>query len=240
MPLIILWILWAVFLFGGFIFGKLNAGRTRRMPTWTRMASSLSLVVIAWIGTAIFRDSDAGGYVLLVTIGMSLGFVGDLFMAHLIPLKQPEMGGIAAFGLGHIAYIAAFLNMGDQLRLNAPGARLGALVVWLAIGGVGWYTAVFRGQQPTPLHIAALPYALLLSTTAAFATALAIQNSVLVPLAIGCGLFLLSDLILAAHLFRGAHFYLIDDVVWLTYGPAQMLIVCFTGIIALVLLMPAY
>jgi hypothetical protein len=38
-------------------------------------------------------------------------------------------------------------------------------------------------------------------------------------------LLLLSDLILAAELFNDLHFPLVGDVVWLTYGPAQALIV---------------
>jgi hypothetical protein len=99
------------------------------------------------------------------------------------------------------------------------------VAVWLLIGLVGWYIAVYRGQKPTVLHWAALPYALLLASTAGLASGLAVQAPVFVPLALGGALFLLSDLILAARLFSGAHFYLIDDVVWLTYGPAQALLV---------------
>ena len=58
-----------------------------------------------------------------------------------------------------------------------------------------------------------------------YATGLALQVSAFVPLAIGAALFLLSDLILAAELFNGRSFPLIGDVIWLTYGPAQALIV---------------
>jgi hypothetical protein len=50
-----------------------------------------------------------------------------------------------------------------------------------------------------------------------------------VPLAIGAALFLLSDLILAGELFSGLKFPLIGDVIWLTYGPAQALIVYAAG-----------
>ena len=75
------------------------------------------------------------------------------------------------------------------------------------------------------LHLAALPYALLLASTAGFATGLALQSALFIPLALGAGLFLISDLILATQLFNKAYFWLISDVVWLTYGPGQMLIV---------------
>jgi YhhN family len=43
------------------------------------------------------------------------------------------------------------------------------------------------------------------------------------------GGFELSDTVLAAHLFNDAHFLLVDDVIWLTYGPGQMLIVDAAG-----------
>ena len=48
--------------------------------------------------------------------------------------------------------------------------------------------------------------------------------------ALGAALFLLSDLLLAAQLFNGVKFRLIGDVVWMLYGPAQMLIVYSIGI----------
>jgi hypothetical protein len=75
-----------------------------------------------------------------------------------------------------------------------------------------------------------LPYALLLASTAGLATGLALQSTYFVPLAIGAALFLLSDLILAGELFSGLQFPLIGDVIWLTYGPGQALIVYASGV----------
>jgi hypothetical protein len=95
---------------------------------------------------------------------------------------------------------------------------------------IGWFLAVYRGQSKrSVLHYVALPYALLLASSAGLATGLALNISLFIPLAIGCALFLLSDLILAAQLFAGLTFPLIGDVVWLTYGPAQLLIVYSIG-----------
>jgi hypothetical protein len=105
------------------------------------------------------------------------------------------------------------------------------LAGWLLVGLVGWYLVVFRGQEVTMLHWAALPYALLLASTAGFATGLALQSSHFVPLALGAALFLLSDLILAGELFSGLKFPLIGDVIWLTYGPGQALIVYAASVI---------
>lgn len=228
--LISLLILWALFLFGGFVFGKLDSQRIRRMPAWTRMTSSFTLVIAAWSFSWFGREHIvAGPFALLIAIGMTLGFIGDLFMAQLFPLKDYVLGGITAFGLGHIAYITAQAHFANLTRGGSPGIRWDVLTVWWLIGLVGWYVVVFRNPQKTPLHYAALPYALLLATTAGFATNLALHDSIFLPLAIGTALFLLSDLILAARLFNNLHFYLIDDVVWLLYGPAQMLIVYSIG-----------
>jgi YhhN family len=221
--------MWAIFLFGGFVFGRRNAEGTRRMPTWTRIASSFTLVVAAWLWYAFTRETSVGGYALLIALGMTLGFLGDLFLAPLLPVAQPTLAGIAAFGLGHVAYLVALVGFANAHSLNAPGPRWAALAVWLLIGMVGWYLVIFRGQKATVLHWAALPYALLLASLAGVATGLALQSALFLPLAVGAALFLLSDLILAGELFAGLSFPLIGDVIWLTYGPAQALIVYSTA-----------
>ena len=167
-------------------------------------------------------------YALLIALGMLLGFIGDLFMANLIRIPSFEhvLGGMAAFGLGHVIYIAAILTLTQQLDLVFVWL---ALAVCLLVGLVGWYVVVFRGQQPTVLHYAALPYALLLASTTGAALSLALSIPAFGLLALGAALFLVSDLILAAQLFNNLRFPLISDVVWLTYGPAQMLIVYSVG-----------
>jgi hypothetical protein len=217
--------LWAILLFGGFLFGKRNAEGTRRMPAWTRMASSFTLVIAAWLWYAFTRETNVGGYALLIAVGMTLGFLGDLFLAPVFAIAQPVLAGIAAFGLGHIAYLVALISFDNAHGLDAPEPRWIALVIWLLIGAAGWYLVVFRRQKATVLHWVALPYALLLASLAGVATGLALQSAFFVPLAIGAALFLLSDLILAGDLFAGLSFPLIGDVIWLTYGPAQTLIV---------------
>lgn len=230
LPLLLFVALWAALLFGGFILGKPHDDGTRRMPVRTRMASSLMLVIAAWYWLLVARETAADRYALPVAVGMTLGFVGDLFMAKLIIRSdQHVLGGIGAFGLGHIAYIVAFVGFGDLL--GATDNRVAAWVVWLIIGAVGWYVAVYRVKATrSALHYAALPYALLLASTAGVATGLALNHVAFTPLAFGCALFLVSDLLIAARLFNGVSFPLIDDVVWLTYGPAQMLIVYSVGV----------
>ena len=227
--LLILLAIWAALLFGGFILGHRWPDGSRRMPVWTRMASSLTLVIAAWYGFSLASTDASARFALPVAIGMTLGFIGDLFMAKLIIQSEHHvLGGIGAFGLGHIAYIVGFISFGEAV--GATDNRIAAWVIWLIIGVIGWYVAVYRGQQSrSTLHYAALPYALLLASSTGLATGLALNLSALIPLAVGCALFLLSDLILAARLFNGLFFPLIDDVVWLTYGPGQMLIVYSIG-----------
>lgn len=218
---------WAVLLLGGFVFGKPDAPRLRRMPTWTRLASSLVLATAAWLwyALALAYPLPAAPWVLLLALGMTAGLLGDLFMAGRLGVAQPVLGGIAAFGLGHLAYIAALLGAGALAGLGAPGLRWGAWALWLVFGAAGWYVVVWRGQTHTAIHIAACGYVLLLASTAGVATGLALQSSLYVPVTFGAALFLLSDLLLAAELFNGMRFPLLGDLIWLTYGPAQALIV---------------
>jgi hypothetical protein len=228
--LIALLAVWAVLLFGGFAFGRLNAEGTHRMPTWTRIGSSLTLVVAAWSWCVFTRNTTVGAYSILIAVGMSLGCLGDIFLAEILPLKQPVFLGILYFGLGHVTYIVAILSFANANHFDAAGPRWGAEAIWLLIGLVAWYLIVYRGGKPSMLHYAALPYALLLASTAGFATGLALQASAFVPLAVGGALFLLSDLILATELFNSRSFPLIGDVIWLAYGPAQAFIVYSVGV----------
>ncbi len=70
----------------------------------------------------------------------------------------------------------------------------------------------------------ALPYSMLLASTAGFATGLAWQNQLFRWMAVGAALFFVSDMLLAIALFRGALLNA-TTLVWLTYSPGQMLIV---------------
>jgi hypothetical protein len=215
-------VLWAIFLFGGFAFGRESA--ERRIPRWARMASSATLVLAGW-SWYLFASGEAKSYALFIATGMTLGLAGDLFLAGYFPGGRNVLGGIAAFGLGHVFYIVGMLRFSNQAGLADLGQRWGALLVWWVATAVIWYFLIFRGQVATTLHWAALPYALLLASTTGLATGLALQNASFWGLAIGAALFLLSDFILAAELFAGLKFKFIGDVIWLTYGPGQMLIV---------------
>ncbi len=217
---------WAALLFGGFALGTADSPGGERIPTPARMGSSFVLVVAAWSWYFCVRPNTLSLSALLVAVGMTFGFAGDLFMAGLIPAGERTLGGMGSFGCGHVAYLAAFLYLASRLRLPWTGPRLAAWAAWLLVGVAGWYLIVYRTDHPAALRRAALGYVLLLASTAGCATGLALAAPGFWSLACGASLFFLSDLILAAEMFSG---YRAGSAVWLTYGPGQMLIVYSTG-----------
>ena len=200
------------------------------MPAWTRLGSSAVLVVAGFSWALISREYATVRYALLLALGMSLGFAGDLSLAQvLITGRRSQLVGIAAFAAGHLFYIPAIWQLGQQLGLTSGAARLGALLTWWLLAFWGWFFVVYRGSKGRSLQWIVLPYALLLATTAGVATGLAVQAPVFWPLAAGSALFLVSDMLIGGNWFSGLDFPLIHDLIWLTYGPGQMLIVYSAG-----------
>ena len=225
--LIALLAIWAALLFGGYLVGRPSRSSGRRIPTLNRLLSSFVLVLAAWSWVIFVRKPPAAAFALLIAIGMTLGLLGDALMAGLISLGDRMLSGMVAFGLGHVAYIIAGLYYGNQSGLLAPWPRLSGLLLWLFIGFLGWYLVAYRNSRPTFIHWAALPYSLLLASTAGIAMGLALQSVRFVPFVLGAGLFLFSDFLIAMRSFGGKSLPVIslDDLIWLTYGPGQMLIV---------------
>lgn len=217
--LTLLLVIWAMLLVGSVIRGW-QAPKTRQpVATRLRLAASATLVIAAWIWLVVARNSPAAApFALLLALGVTCGFLGDLLLADVLPLEQGFLAGMAAFALGHIFYITAILHLTPHVQWAIEGA---ALLVGLA----GWYLVVFRGADAGALRWAALPYSLLLAMTAGVAVGLAMQEPVFVPLAIGALLFLGSDLLVAGERFGGLRFPHLGDAIWLSYGPAQALIV---------------
>jgi hypothetical protein len=222
--LIALFVVWAFLLFGGFALGPTDETNSQRIPTWARMLSSFTLAIAAWIWPLSAPTAGEKRFSLLLAIGMSLGFGGDMFLADLLPVSL-LLPGMAAFGLGHVAYIYGMVCLAKERGFTRRTHWLGPLVVWLVIGTLGWLVTAYPSTESAALRWAALIYTLLIAVMAASATALALQVSAAIGLALGAALFFVSDIILAGQLYRGLHFTLINALVWLTYGPGQMLIV---------------
>src|SRR5262245_47268282 len=222
-----LWIAWAVLLASAIFAGNFGDGHGAPGATALRMGSSVALVITGWVAYAVWRSWPAARFVLAIAVGMTLGAIGDFFNAGLLDfvgLSNPVLGGIAAFGLGHVAYIAGALALAKRAGLTDRRTMLVAVLFWQLVGLVGWYFVVMLGTGNRDLVWPALPYSLLLAGTAGITAGLALQDRRLTSLAVGGALFLASDLILAFGLFRG-HFPYQTECVWLTYGPGQMLIV---------------
>ncbi len=183
-----------------------------------------------------FSRSEAATTVALFAAGMVLGTIGDFFnggvLQDLVPLRDPVLGGIAAFAVGHLCYISGCLRVAGRLDFRSRGRFWGPIVFWQLFALVGWFVVVYRGARshPSVLVWAALPYSLLLAGLTGLASSLALADRRFIALATGGILFLSSDLILAFEMFRGT-FPHATHAVWLTYGPAQMLIVYSLGLI---------
>lgn len=226
-------------------------GARNRIPRPLRMLSS----ALVWAGALLlWRGAPAGerrGRAGLAAAGMGFGFLGDLIMARVIPLPQHVIFGMLAFGAGHVQYLRAAGTLppehegtktrrheGAQARRKEEGESIlracvpsclrgkkAALAGAAAAGAGGWRLLAYAPVQPAPINAASLVYALLLSAMAGVGATRAAEDPRRWPLAVGGGLFFLSDLILAGELFRGLFFPHIGDTVWLTYLTGQGLIV---------------
>lgn len=211
-------VLWAALLLG-----SLLPGRRERQRTTLRLASSGVLALAAWIGVAVSAGHAWVAYSLPVAVGMSFGLLGDLFMARVLPARNYTLAGMGAFAFNHAAYWAAFVVLIMILGIPWWPRVAVVVVIWLVAGAAVWrWTA---GGGSSPMRWPALIYTLLLAGTAGLGLGLAVAVPSLAPLAVGGALFFLSDALIAARLFRGWQHRHLNDLIWLTYGPAQMLIV---------------
>ena len=222
-----LWVAWAALLGSALLVGNLTGSHGSSFALWTRMGSSIELAFTAWFAASLWRNLTAGRFALYLAVGMTLGAIGDFFNAGLlkfIPLPDPILGGIAAFGLGHMAYIAGCVVLSKQTGLTDRRAFVVAVMAWQLFGLVTWYFVACCGTEARGLVWPSLPYSALLSGTAGVTSGLALQDRRFLRLALGGASFLASDLLLAFGMFRG-HFSHQTEWVWLTYGAGQMLIV---------------
>lgn len=235
-------IVWAGLLFGGYIANTSVPINTRRMPVQTRLLSSFMLVIAAWIWFAISQGTPVMLLAAWIAVGITFGFIGDVFMAQVFQIEPHVLYGMVAFGIGHVAYIIGMWMIALPHDLDYP--HIAVLLMWWSIAVIFWIVFIWRvrtyrngayteGQPsrknspPMVLVYAALPYAMLLATTAGFATSLTMLDFTFVLLAIGAVFFLISDALIALRVFNGLTLQVIniDDLIWLLYGPAQMLIV---------------
>lgn len=217
--------LWAAAVTAGFALGKPPVPGGRRLPHWGALGSSGLLTVIGWGWRRALRNGPAADYATHIATGMTFGAAGDV----LLPMSVPA--GMAAFAVGHVAYVRGLLRLQRQQGLRSRPIIYGVWGLWLGAAVAGWYAVVWRSPKgATALGWAGLGYSLLLASTCAQTWSTALQNRRYWPLALGGTLFLLSDLVIAMRMFNPPLFAAIPeavrgDLVWLTYAPAQALLV---------------
>ncbi len=221
-----LMVVYAGLLVFGFAFGELSPDRANRLPKPARMLMSVILVIVAFL---LWEAGSAGTeldtYGLLIALGMTFGLLGDLILADYVPALKGVVFGIIAFGIGHVLYIAGYLRLSAVLGLSDVRVRWVSLGIGLVVGLVAWFLLARTTDGDPILNYGSLGYALLLGGMVAMAASVAAQDGRFVPMAIGAALFMLSDMILANRLFHDNVWYLVGDVVWVTYTIGQALIV---------------
>ena len=213
-------------LVSGLVLGRLNEERTGRLPRWLRMGLSGTLLVSALVHLVWGAwDTSAELYATLVFLGMLCSFMGDLIMARLVPVPNRLVGGMAAFGVGHLFYSAAF----GFLSLQLGPAGSGHLLAWLLLLGAfvlwAWRRHICRPGGSRALNMGSLGYAILIAVMASLALNLSTQFLSLATLGLGAVLFLLSDLVLGHWQVQGHAWKSVNDVIWTTYVLGQLLIV---------------
>lgn len=156
-----------------------------------------------------------------VLAAMFCGWAGDFFMIY----KHKDAflaAGMAAFGVGHILYVARI----GVIAAAAHPRLFTALAATLVPGAIAIVIfAVLRRRIPKQLRLPGLLYGLLLASlgSAAFIALRAGAPSGAYLLAGGC-LFLCSDGILSFETFRDGDSNAADVAVMLTYIAAQTLL----------------
>lgn len=202
--------------------GRPNLAGTGRMIPWLQRSTSAVLAVAAWALVALGpRDSAAYAYALWAACGMSLSFVADLIMAEIIRLPNRVLGGMAVFGLAHLAYLAGMAGLERALVLGALPAMLMWGAAFLVVAVVFWRFAVDTPAAPRPLRAGALGYLVLLAAMTGAAWGIAAHAPTVWMLAAGALLFFVSDAILGNQIFRANNWPGVGDVVWGTYIAGQ-------------------
>ena len=209
-----------------FVFGRYNAGRTRRTLKPLRLSTSWILVVCAWI--IFFTSTTLRTPALLIALGMTCGALGDLILAGVINTPNAMLGGILAFSIGHGLYIAAFSQTAQTLALADPFTESLVWVVLIVIASFLWLVFIYNPAKSRALNIGSLLYGWLIAVMAGVAVALALQDPRFTLTAIGGVLFLISDIILGNRELRDHGWFLVHDVVWVFYIAGQAFIVLTT------------
>jgi uncharacterized membrane protein YhhN len=225
-PFVLLWLVWAVLLPVNFVAEALF-GLPRFAPWYF---SSAVLAVAAWLTCLHARRLSIGRFAALVALGMTLGFLADVYGVSHRRWTGPDplLVAIPLFALGHIAYIWGSFDAASRLGLSARNGWAWTVAIatgfWMVIAAVLWLLLVYPSEAHSVARWPCLPYCLLLATTTGVMTAISLLDRRFALMAVGAMLFLASDGFLAIGLFQNNAYHL-GNACWITYGIGQMLIV---------------
>ncbi|HRI54988.1 MAG TPA: lysoplasmalogenase family protein, partial [Pseudomonadota bacterium] len=130
--------LWAAAITAGFTLGKPTVPGGRRLPHWVALGTSGLLTVIGWGWQRALRKQPAADYAAHIATGMTFGAMGDV----LLPISVPA--GMAAFAVGHVAYVRGLWRLQRQQGLCSRPIIYGVWGLWLGAAVAGWYAVVWR------------------------------------------------------------------------------------------------
>src|SRR5262245_60229224 len=148
---------------------------------------------------------------IAIGLGLILSAVGDV----LLELDGAFVGGMAAFGLAHACYSAAFVGVIRREGLNTAAWPIAALVLVISIA-LGWW--LMPGMGAEGLLIPATIYQVIISAM----VMTAVMSKAPLMAKLGVVIFMLSDTLIAVGMF--AKIEVIPGSVWITYAVAQMML----------------
>jgi len=149
-----------------------------------------TMILILW--AISFWDRPVGRVSIALTLGLVFSLVGDALLLFESRFRE----GLIAFLLAHLAYLVALTAGAGFLASGWP------FLFWLAAGGI-LLRILWRGI-PKGLGLPVALYMLALVAMAAQASTIAVlhPSPESLSVAIGAGLFVLSDALLAFDRFR--------------------------------------
>jgi uncharacterized membrane protein YhhN len=161
--------------------------RLRHLPKVEQISKPLTTLLVIAIAATSGAPNDR---LVPSLIALSLCLVGDVALMSIV---DKFVVGLAAFLLGHLAFVVAFANAG---LTSATFAGLAIVLCALLVAGIG--LAIVRGaaMHDTALRRPVLAYLAIISVMAVFAWATA--NAWIM---VGATLFVVSDTVLGWRQF---------------------------------------
>ncbi len=148
---------------------------------------------------------------ILVGLGLLFSAAGDV----LLELNGLFVGGMAAFGLAHVCYTAAFITIIRRDGLNKSGWPIAVAVIAATVALAIWFAP---GQAEKGLTIPATAYSIIISIMVISA----VMSKAPLMAKLGAVIFMLSDTLIAVGMFAKQPVPI--GSVWITYAGAQIML----------------